>query len=84
MLQAIETRYLAATATRGARVKARSASGIHFTAPYDHALSDADNATAAARELAKQLAWAGEFRGGATKGGYVFVQAHAAAFTVEA
>lgn len=73
-MQAIETRYLGPTNHRGARIKATTASGISKTVPYDHALSGMACHWEAARALAESLGWsAGEYVGGGTKSGYVFI-----------
>lgn len=75
-LQAITTRYLGPTNTRGARIKATCAAGSH-TAPYDHALSAFANHAAAARALVALLGWmddpARHTFGALKDGGYVLV-----------
>lgn len=72
--QAIETRYLGPTNTKGGRIKATSWAGS-VTVPYDHALNSEDNHRAAAMALVAKLQWQGTFaQGGNTKGdGYYFV-----------
>lgn len=55
-LQAITTKYLAPTATRGGRVKATAAVGS-VTIPWDHALDTVANHHAAACELARRWDW---------------------------
>ena len=73
-MQAIETKYLPATNTRGSRIKATSASGLSVTVPYPHELSGMECHWEAARALVAKLGWgAGEYVAGGTKGGYVFV-----------
>lgn len=58
-MQAIETRYLGPTNTRGARIKATSASGISRTVPYDHAENSEGAHWQAAKALAESLGWSG-------------------------
>jgi hypothetical protein len=77
--QAIETRYLRATNTKGARIKATAWAGS-VTVPYDHALNTDANHKAAADALIAKMGWIGEFaQGGNVKGdGYVFVNVEGA------
>lgn len=72
--QAIETRYLGATNTKGGRIKATAWAGS-VTVPYDHALDTAENHQAAADALIAKYEWQGTFaQGGNAKGdGYYFV-----------
>ena len=73
-MQSITTKYLGPSNTRGAKIKASSASGISVMVPYDHsAPSDVENHGQAAQALAKKLGWTGEMIGGSTKDGFVFV-----------
>ena len=74
-MQAIETRYLGPTNTRGARIKATSASGKSVTVPYPYEETHGMSAHwPAAKALAESLGWsAGEYVGGGTKNGYVFI-----------
>jgi len=55
-LQAITTKYLAPTNSRGARIKATAAAGS-VTVPYDHALNAFDNHHAAALAFARKYGW---------------------------
>lgn len=74
-LQAITTRYLGPTNTRGARVKATCEAGTH-TVPYDPALSAFENHAAAARALVAILGWIDDparHTFGALRDGYVLV-----------
>jgi hypothetical protein len=74
-LQAITTRYLGPTNTRGGRIQATCAAGSH-TAPYDHALSAFANHAAAARALVALLGWMDDparHTFGSLKDGYVLV-----------
>ena len=77
--QAIETRYLFATNTKGARIKASAYSG-NVTIPYDYALNADENHRAAQLALRHKLGWQGKFaQGGNAKGnGYVFVNVEGA------
>jgi hypothetical protein len=72
--QAIETKFLGATNTKGARIKA-SAWGGSATIAYNYALSTEGAHRAAADALIAKLGWTGTFaQGGNAKGdGYVFV-----------
>jgi len=75
MTQAIETKFLPATNTKGARVKATAWAGS-ITLPYDYALNTDDMHRAAAEALAVKLNWKGDWlQGGNAKAdGYVFVK----------
>ena len=77
--QAIETRYLGATNTKGGRIKATAWAGS-VTVPYDHALDVQDNHRAAQLALRHKLGWQGKYaQGGNAKGdGYVFVNVEGA------
>jgi hypothetical protein len=77
--QAIETKYVKATNTRGSRIKA-TAWGGSITVGYDYAL-DTDGAhKAAADALIAKMGWSGTFaQGGNVKGdGYYFVNVQGA------
>jgi hypothetical protein len=73
-MQAIQTRYLAPTNVRGARIKATALAGS-LTVGYDYALNSDANHAAAAQALIARLGWTGTFaQGGNAAGtGYVFV-----------
>ncbi len=77
--QAIETKYLGATNTKGSRIKASAAAGS-VTLPYDYALDAQGNHKAAADALIAKLGWTGTFaQGGNVKGdGYYFVNVEGA------
>jgi hypothetical protein len=77
--QAIETKYLGATNTKGGRIKATAWAGS-VTVPYDHALTVGGNHKAAADALIAKFVWAGTFaQGGNAKGdGYYFVNVEGA------
>ena len=72
--QAIETRYIAPTNTKGGRIKATAAAGS-ITISYDYALNSDGNHKAAADALIAKMGWQGTFaQGGNVKGdGYYFV-----------
>ena len=72
--QAIETKYVKATDTKGAHIKAKAESGS-IKVSYDHALNTAENHEAAAMALIEKLGWQdlGVFVEGGTARGYVFV-----------
>lgn len=82
MQNAITTKYLTATATRGTRIQARVAhhrqGGQKVTLPYNHALSVQQNHLAAAMELHLQMQQlnmmpAGTLTGGCLGDDYVWV-----------
>lgn len=62
-LQAIATRYLGPTNTRGSRVKAHCEAGS-LTVGWDHALNPFQNHQAAALALAAKLKWGRLYVGG--------------------
>lgn len=73
MTQAISTKFLHASATRGARVKASCWAG-EITVPFDHSKSGAAAYAVAAQALVEKLGWAGTYvAGGFANGDYVFV-----------
>jgi hypothetical protein len=78
MLQAITTKFLGPTDSRGARVKARAQAGS-VTVPWNHALGVEDNHIRAAQALAIKMDWQGNWRGGALPDdtGYAFVRSSA-------
>ena len=70
-MQAIITKYIPCTNTRGSRIQAKcEAKTIYFG--YDHSLNAEGNHVAAARELIERLGWDGEWTYGGTATGYVF------------
>ena len=77
--QAIETKYLGPTNTKGGRIKATAWAGS-VTLPYDHALSAEKNHKKAAFALLLKLRWNGTYAQGANvKGdGYHFVNVEGA------
>jgi hypothetical protein len=72
--QAIETKYMGPTNTRGSRIKATAAAGSVMV-PFDYQLNPDGNHKAAADALIAKMGWQGTFaQGGNVKGdGYVFV-----------
>lgn len=77
--QAIETKYLGPTNTKGGRIKA-TAWGGSVTIGYPYALDAQDAHKAAADALIAKMGWQGTFaQGGNAKGdGYVFVNVEGA------
>ena len=73
-MQTIETKYHPATAHKGSRISAR-ASGYHaqIFISYDYSLNNDENHTKAANILLEKLKWTGDYIGGSTKKGMVFV-----------
>lgn len=55
-MQAIQTKYMGPTNTRGSRIKATAAAGS-ITVGYDHALDVEGNHVAAAKALCAKLGW---------------------------
>jgi hypothetical protein len=72
MRQAITTKYLGPTNSRGSRVKATASAGS-VTLSWDHALDSDENHRAAALALAAKFGWDGEWIGGGLEHGYAFV-----------
>ena len=73
-MKAIQTKYLAATNTRGSRIKA-TAGNMSATVPYNHAMSDEAVHFEAVKELVKKncLDWdISEMVFGGIRDGYVF------------
>jgi hypothetical protein len=84
MRQAIATKFIGPTNHRGARVKAWCEAGSK-TVHWDHSIGIEGNHAAAARALAADLDWTGDWIGGALPGsGYCFVLAEGADFTLPA
>jgi hypothetical protein len=77
-MQAIQTKFIPCTNTRGSRVKAWAEAGS-ITVSWDHALNVDENHAEAARQLRKKLHWDlnyGAMVGGALpqpNAGYAFV-----------
>jgi len=74
-MQIITTKYLGPTNHRGSRVKAtHTGNYTSVTLGYDHALDSEGNHLAAAKALTDKLNWQGDYIGGHTAEGMVFVE----------
>lgn len=76
-MQAIQTKYMGPTNTKGSRIKATCAAGS-VTIDYPHDLSGMDCHAAAAKVLVNKMGWNGPQYGGLMggqlqNGGYAFV-----------
>ncbi len=71
-MQTITTKYLSATNTLGARIKATTSSGISKTISYPYDLSGSECHIKAVRALNEQLKWSGDLTYSSTNTGYVF------------
>ena len=75
-MQAIQTRYLCPTNTRGARIKAWADAGS-VTISYPHELTGQACHRVAAQALANKFGWKSEYLGGQLPtGDYAFVAVH--------
>ena len=75
-MQTIETRYHGATNCKPSRISATaSGSGKRVFASYDHSMDIDGNHKAAAAKLLEAMDWRGQYIGGHTKAGMVFVNA---------
>jgi hypothetical protein len=76
-MQAIVTKYLPSTDTKGARIKATAEAGS-VTISYPHELSGQAVHRAAAQALADKFNWPCKYLGAAlpNNGGHVFVPVH--------
>ncbi|MEZ2409844.1 hypothetical protein AB6806_23920 [Bosea sp. RCC_152_1] len=83
MRQAIVTKYLGPTNSRGSRIKATASAGS-VTIPYSYDLRTEDAHAKAAKVLARKMGWAGHWHGGGTPEGtgYVFVNSTASQFAI--
>jgi len=72
-MKAIITKYIGATNTKGARIKAYDMDNNSITIPYPYNLSGIAVYQKAAIALKDKMGWNGEIVGGGIKGGYVFV-----------
>lgn len=72
-MQAITTKFIAATNTKGERVKATAASGVSVTIPWSYSGDTEACHFEALTALCKKLDWQGEFIAGGTKTGFVWV-----------
>lgn len=77
-MQAIETKYLGATAYRGSRIKATTQGGESVTVPFDYASSDPHGE--AVKALLLKTGWKGNMVSGGLRDGrcvWVFVDGSA-------
>ena len=73
MRQAIQTKVIAPTNTKGTRIKAWAQAGS-ITLHWDYEINADKNHVAAAQAFAEKLGWSGSWHGGGVDGsGYVFV-----------
>jgi len=73
-MQTITTKYLGPTDTQGTRIKAvHTGAATSITVPYNYALSNEGNHKEAAATLTKKLEWNGEYIGGHTKDGMIWI-----------
>ena len=73
-MQTITTKYIGPTERRCSRIKVtHSGNYTSMIMRYDHALNAEENYIVAAKLLAERLNWDGQFIGGHTKDGMVFV-----------
>jgi len=76
-MQAITTKVLAPTNTKGTRIKAITASGISITLSWEYADDELDNARRAVYTIIREKlndGWKGVYHAAATSDGYVFVR----------
>ena len=74
-MQAITTKFIGPTNTRGSRIKASAYAGT-ITVAYDHSLNNDENHCVAAVALCEKIGWIGAdalISACLPKGGYVFV-----------
>jgi hypothetical protein len=72
-MNAIYTKWIAPTQARGLRIKAYTDPKLRHTAQWNHDLTAEGNHIAAATALAKKLRWYGQWVGGPTDHGFVFI-----------
>lgn len=76
-MQAITTKVLGPTDTKGTRIKATTASGVSVTLSWEYADDELDNARRAVRHLIGTKlndGWHGRYVAAATADGYVFAR----------
>lgn len=78
-MQAIQTKYLPATNTKGSRIKA-TAEGATITIGYPHEFNEMEAHAVAALALCKKMGWAGDLIGGGLENTYVFVFTYSSRF----
>ena len=72
-MQAIVTKYLGPTDSRGSRIKATAANGESVTVPYGFSGDEYSRHERAAKALMQKLEWDGEIIGGSLRDGYAWV-----------
>ena len=72
-MNAIKTRYLCATDTKGSRIVADDGDGNRWTVPYRSEFDSEANHAAAALALCARMGWTGKLIPGNLGDGYVFV-----------
>lgn len=72
--QAITTKYVGPTNTKGGRIIASTESGIRHTISYPHELTEEAGHRKAAQELSDKLNWSGKLVAGGMRKGYCFVR----------
>lgn len=76
-MQAITTKVLGPTDTKGTRIKANTASAVSLTLSWEYADDEIGNARRAVLELVRRKlndGWHGRYLAAATADGYVFVR----------
>lgn len=73
IFQAITTKFLGATNHRGARIQAKTGSGITKSFPYTYELNIEGEHSNAAEQMAKHMGWSGELIGGGIDSGFAWV-----------
>lgn len=75
-LTAIQTKYIGPSNRRASRMVATASDGIkaRVSVAYNHSLDQDGNHRIAAKALAEKLGWDGEWYGGATRQGMIFVR----------
>jgi hypothetical protein len=80
MPQAISTKYISATNTKPARIKATTGGGYSLTISYPH--DDCNPHIRAAQMLARKMGWGGTMIEGHTTEGSVFVFSYGDKFEI--
>lgn len=85
-MKTISTKFLPATDTKGARIKAVAAGTegkISLTVSYSYGLGEVQEHAAAAVALAVRMGWSGfSLVAGATDSGYVFIPSNSDRFSI--
>lgn len=77
----ITTKFLRATATKTARIKATASTGLSATVTYDYGLGTLTNHVQAVTALMDKLHWEGKMIVSGTDTGYIAVFSHDTAVT---